>query len=73
MFSMKASVKVGGFAVGRLSPAAENQLYGDFFAGFGFGFATGSFVALDENFPVCGGFGFPRILTLLFATGYFLS
>jgi hypothetical protein len=47
--------------------------YDDFFAGFGFGSATGSFATLDENLPSCGGFGLPRILILLFAIGYFLS
>ncbi len=48
----------------------QSTAYDDFFAGFGFGSATGSFATLDENLPSCGGFGLPRILTLLFAIGY---
>jgi len=36
--------------------------YDDFFTGFGFGCVTGAFTTFDENSPVCGGFGFPRIL-----------
>src|SRR5208282_1921407 len=44
----------------------QNQVidarYEDFFAGFGFGCATGAFTTFEENSPVCGGFGFPRIL-----------
>jgi hypothetical protein len=34
----------------------------DFFAGFGFDRVSGNFATFDENSPVCGGFGFPRIL-----------
>jgi hypothetical protein len=51
----------------------QSIAYDDFFAGFGFGSEAGSFATLDENLPSCGGFGFPRILMLLFAIGYFLS
>ena len=40
----------------------SNARYADFFAGFGFGCATGDVTTFDENSPVCGGFGFPRIL-----------
>lgn len=47
------------------------SVYDDFFAGFGVG--SGSFATLDENWPVCGGFGLPRILILLFAIGYFVT
>jgi hypothetical protein len=50
----------------------QSTAYGDFFAGFGFGSATGSFATLDENVPVCGGFGLPRILMLLLAIAYLL-
>jgi hypothetical protein len=46
--------------------------YDGFFAGFRSGSATGFFATLDENLPVWGGFGSPRILMLLFAIGYFL-
>src|ERR1700722_9112156 len=52
---------------------SNSTAYDDFFAGFGFGSATGSFATLDENLPVCGGLGLPRILMLLFVIGYFLS
>jgi hypothetical protein len=41
---------------------SAKALYTGFFAGFGFVCATGSFTIFDENSPVCGGFGFPRIL-----------
>src|ERR1039457_4471350 len=51
----------------------QSTAYYDFFAGFRFGSATGFFATLDENLPVCGGFGSPRILTLLFAIDYLLS
>jgi hypothetical protein len=43
----------------------QSTAYDDFFAGFGFGFATVCFATLDENIPSCGGFGLPRILILL--------
>ena len=36
--------------------------YDAFFAGFGFGWATGDLTTFDENSPVSGGFGFARIL-----------
>ena len=49
----------------------QSTVYDDFFAGFGLG--SGSFATLDENWPVCGGFGLPRILILLFAIGYFVT
>lgn len=39
----------------------QSTAYG-FFAGFRFGFTTGFFTTLDENVPVCRGFGLPRIL-----------
>jgi hypothetical protein len=34
--------------------------YDGFFGGFGF--VVGGFTTLDENSPIWGGFGFPRIL-----------
>lgn len=37
-----------------------NAFYDVFFAGFGL--VTGALTTFDENVPVCGGFGFPRIL-----------
>jgi hypothetical protein len=40
----------------------SNARYVDFFAGFGFACATGDVTAFDENCPVCGSFGFPKIL-----------
>lgn len=43
--------------------------YDDFFSGFRVGSAAAFFPAFDENFPVCGGFDFPRILILLVAIG----
>ena len=39
--------------------------YDDFFAGFKFGDAAGFFATFEENLPVCGGFGSPRILIRL--------
>src|ERR1700743_3459966 len=36
--------------------------YDDFFAGFKFGDAAGFFTTFEENLPVCGAFGSPRIL-----------
>src|ERR1039457_491260 len=51
----------------------QSTAYYDFFAGFRFDSATGFFATLDENLPVCGGFGSPRILMLLFAIDYLLS
>jgi len=48
----------------------QKRAYGDFFAGFRVGFATGSFTSFDENSPVCGGFGFPKILILLVAIDF---
>jgi hypothetical protein len=44
--------------------ATEYTAYDGFFAGFEFGDA-GFFATFEENLPVCGGFGSPRILMRL--------
>ena len=43
----------------------RSTTYDDFFSGFKFGDAAGFFATFEENLPVCGGFGSPRILIRL--------